>query len=186
MPTNLHSGPIADKASPAAVGRDEQKPGYCIDSVVDALPPLGDKIRRKGYAADRLCLKPRVDINEVQRSRARIGEHSEVVADDGRDQTSAGDLLPGGARFGLGREAVIVGDSGDANRLRDDSLAYVLVNAVVGDKDRCAGRTGSRRGLLAGLGHLAGARQSGQARGRQAAARYDSWSRTRPAGSARP
>ena len=72
------------------------------------------------------------------------GEHVEVVADDGRDQTSAGDLLPGGAGFGFGREAVIVGDSGEADCLGDGALADVLVNAVVGDKDRCAGRAGDR------------------------------------------
>jgi hypothetical protein len=47
LPSNFHSGAIADKASPAAVGRDQQERRHCIDSIVEALPPLGDKIRRR-------------------------------------------------------------------------------------------------------------------------------------------
>src|SRR5882724_2437417 len=81
LPSNFHSGAIADKASPAAVGRDDQEPRHRIDSVVEALPPLDDKIRRKGYAADRLCLKPRVQVNEILRSGSRVGQHPKIVAD---------------------------------------------------------------------------------------------------------
>ena len=35
LPTNFHSGSIADEASSAAVGRDEQKTRYRVNSVVD-------------------------------------------------------------------------------------------------------------------------------------------------------
>src|SRR6185369_16739945 len=56
LPANFHSGSIADEASSAAVGRDEQKARYRINSVVEVLSPLGDKIRRNRYAAYRLDL----------------------------------------------------------------------------------------------------------------------------------
>jgi hypothetical protein len=80
LPPNLHSGSIADKASSAAVGRDEQKTRYRINSVVEVLPPLGDEIRRNRYTAYRLDLKPRVHVNEILRSRSRVGQHPKIVA----------------------------------------------------------------------------------------------------------
>src|SRR5712692_10700967 len=46
LPANFHSGPIAEEASTAAVGRDEQKTRHRVNSVAEALPPLGNKIRR--------------------------------------------------------------------------------------------------------------------------------------------
>src|ERR1700730_16754782 len=79
--TNLHSGSIADEARCAAVGRDEQEPRHCIDSVVEALPPLGNKIRRNRYTAYRLDLKPRVQVYEILRSGSRVGQHPKIVAD---------------------------------------------------------------------------------------------------------
>src|SRR5712671_1148457 len=81
LPTNFHSGSIADEASSAAVGRDEQKTRYRVDSVVEALPPLGNQIRRNRHAAHRLDLKPRVHVNEILRSGSRVGQHPKIVAD---------------------------------------------------------------------------------------------------------
>src|SRR6202795_2049920 len=81
LPTNFHSGPIADEASPAAVSRDEQETRHRINSVVEALPPLGNKIRRNRHTAYRLNLKPRVQVNEVLRSGSRVGQHPKIVAD---------------------------------------------------------------------------------------------------------
>ena len=65
----------------AAVGRDEQKTRYRVNSVVEALPPLGHKIRRNRYTAYRLDLKPRVQVNEILRSGSRVGQHPKIVAD---------------------------------------------------------------------------------------------------------
>src|ERR1700730_11281815 len=81
LPTNFHSGPIADEASPAAVGRDEQKPRHRENRGVEALPPLGNKIRRNRYPAYRLDLKPRVQVNEILRAGSRVGQHPKIVAD---------------------------------------------------------------------------------------------------------
>src|SRR6266436_3949778 len=81
LPANLHSGSIADEASSAAVGRDEQKTRYRVNSVVEVLPPLGDQIRRNRYTAYRLDLKPRVQVNEILRSGSRVGQHPKVIAD---------------------------------------------------------------------------------------------------------
>ena len=81
LPANLHSGSIADEASSAAIGRDQQKTRYRVNSVVDVLPPLGDEIRRNRYTAYRLDLKPRVQVNEILRSGSRVGQHPKVVAD---------------------------------------------------------------------------------------------------------
>src|SRR6267154_4969554 len=81
LPANFHSGPIADEASSAAVGRDKQKTRYRVNSVVEALPPLGNKIGRNRYTAYRLDLKPRVQVNEILRSGSRVGQHSKIVAD---------------------------------------------------------------------------------------------------------
>jgi len=81
LPTNFHSGSIADETSRAAVGRDEQEPRHCIDSVVEVLPPLGNKIRRNRYTAYRLDLKPRVHVDEILRSGSRVGHHPKIVAD---------------------------------------------------------------------------------------------------------
>ena len=81
LPTNFHSGSIADEASSAAVGRDEQKTRYRVNSVVEALPPLGNKIRRNRYTAYRLDLKPRVQVNEILRSGSRVGQHPKIIAD---------------------------------------------------------------------------------------------------------
>src|SRR5258708_16044503 len=62
LPTNFHSGPIADEASPAAVGRDEQEPRHSIDSVAEALPPLATKIPRNRYPPTTLPPKPPVHV----------------------------------------------------------------------------------------------------------------------------
>src|SRR5258706_5550764 len=81
LPTNFHSGPIADEASPAAMGRNEQEARYRVASVVEALPPRGNKIRRNRHAAYRLDLKPRVQVNEILRSGSRVGQNPKIVAD---------------------------------------------------------------------------------------------------------
>src|SRR5712692_11285119 len=81
LTTNFHSGSIADEASSAAVGRDEQGTRYRVNSVAEALPPLGNKIRRNRYTAYRLDLEPRVQVNEILRSGSRVGQHPKIVAD---------------------------------------------------------------------------------------------------------
>jgi hypothetical protein len=81
LPTNFHSGPIADEASSAAVGRDEQNTRYRVNSIVEGLPPLGNKIHRNRYTAYRLDLKPRVQVNEILRPGSRVGQHPKIVAD---------------------------------------------------------------------------------------------------------
>jgi hypothetical protein len=48
---------------------------------VEALPPLGNKIRRNRYTVHRLDLKPRVQVKEILRSGSRVGQHPKIVAD---------------------------------------------------------------------------------------------------------
>src|SRR5215470_3191751 len=81
LPSHLDTRPIADEPCAAAVGGNDQKSRNSVHSIAQTLPPLHNQVRRNGDAVRKLRLEPRMHVDEIDRSGASIGEHSEIIAD---------------------------------------------------------------------------------------------------------
>src|SRR5580704_15499846 len=109
LPADLGAGSVPDKSRATPVGRNEQKARHSIHAVVYVFAPLSDEICRDRDAMRQLRFNPRMHVDEVDRTGARIRQDAEIVS-EGEDRAECSERVA--ARIVATRNIGLYAESG--------------------------------------------------------------------------